>query len=160
MGFILSRFARAQIISRWQTRGCSFLRPSFWRKPESREAFGSCFFLFIHRVADPGLLTFSFTFSFRRTPESRVAGGRPAAGYFRLRGQKKVAKEKAAPGSPPLAWCPCAARQARRLWNSLSNLIEHIERADSSDSPRRIPLPCLRLLGVSQGVPRAGSVMS
>ena len=99
-----------------------------------------------------------FTSSFRRTPESRVAGGRPAAGYFRLRGQKKVAKEKAAPGSPPLAWCPCAARQARRLWNSLSNLNEHIERADSSDSPRRQPLPCLRLLGVSQGVLKASSV--
>jgi hypothetical protein len=83
VGFILSRFARAQIISGWQTRG-------------------------------------SLRLSSRR---SRIQGRRWQTGGWLLSlasAKREVTKEKAAPGSPPLTWCPCVTRQARRLWNSLA----------------------------------------
>ena len=115
--------------------GLLLLFLSFRRRPESREAVGSCFFSFHSPAgrpgaarnrlgADAGLVTSSIDPDITAYAVIRVAGG---SSWMRQRGQKKVAKEKAAPGSPPLAWCPCAARQARRLWNSLSNLNKHIE---------------------------------
>ena len=35
--------------------------------------------------------------SYRRTPESRAAGGRPAAGYFLLRGQERSNQREGRP---------------------------------------------------------------
>ena len=45
--------------------------------------------------------------SFRRTPESRVAGGRPAAGYFLLLGQERSNQREGRP------WFTAPARSLR-----------------------------------------------
>ena len=70
------------------------------------------------RMADPGLVIFSIDPVIPAYAGIRVAGGRPAAGLLFLRGQSKVTKEKAAPGSPRLR-VPCVTRRVRGLWNSL-----------------------------------------
>src|SRR5574343_282752 len=58
-----------------------------------------------------------------------------ARAYFLLLRQKKVAKEKATPGSAPASPVPCATRQAGRLRNSGLR---------PSNSPRRLPPAYLR----------------
>ena len=71
-----------------------FLCPSFWRKPESREAVDSCFYSF------------------------HSPGGRPGAGHFSC-AAKQSNQKKAAPGLSRLR-VPCVTRRVRGLWNSLS----------------------------------------
>ena len=68
-----------------------------------------------------------------------------ARAYFLLLRQKKVAKEKATPGSVPAAPVPCATQCWRGLRNSGLR---------PSDSPRPFP-PAPALLGTSQGARKA-----
>src|SRR3954462_8153787 len=89
--------------------------------------------------------------------ESRDAGGRPAAGHFPLRGQAKVTKGKAAPGSPRLR-VPCVTRQARRLRISLASMRRHMDdKARAQTSPRRKLLARLRYSAALKGSPRSRS---
>src|SRR3989337_1310390 len=70
-----------------------------------------------------------------------IAGGCPAASYFLLLRQNKVAKEKATPVCRPCG-VPCVARLVRRLRNSHCALKQSSPK--SSDQPA--------LLGGSQGI--------
>jgi hypothetical protein len=78
-------------------------------------------------------------------------GGRPGAGNFLLLAQKKVTKEKGTPVSRHLRGAPVLLDKAGACGTCSRYMNEHGERARASDSPRRNPRPCLRLLGGSQG---------
>jgi hypothetical protein len=70
-----------------------------------------------------------------------MAGGSPAAGYLFLRGQENVTEKKAAQFA-----VPCGDKPALLDKPGVCGT-----RTKRSDSPRRNPRSCLRLLGGSHG---------
>ena len=105
----------------------------------------------MHRVADPGLVYLPVI---PANAGIRVAGGRPAAGYFLLRGQERSNQREGRPwftATVVVSLCYSTGQAAVELARKMR---EHIERARAQTVLAEFPGLSV-LLGGAQGVPMA-----